>query len=57
MYVSYYLWTRVCTFQIDLQLYMYMYSERRNMYMYFENVSIVFLYITQHLDSSGSSKH
>ena len=41
----------VCTFQIDLQLYLYMYLERKNMYMYFEKVSVVFLYIMQHLDT------
>ena len=52
---SYYLWTRVCTFQTDLQLYVYMYLERRYMYMYFEKVSIVFLYIMQHLDTSGTN--
>ena len=27
------------------------------MYMYFEKVNIVFLYIMQHLDTSGISKH
>ena len=27
------------------------------MYMYFEKVNIVFLYIMQHLDTSGTSKH
>ena len=27
------------------------------MYMYFEKVNIVFLYIMQHLDPSGTSKH
>ena len=39
---SYYQWTHVCTFQIDLQLYVYsyMYLERR--YMHFEKVNIVF---------------
>ena len=36
---------------------MYMYLERRYMYMHFEKVNIVFLYIMQHLDTSGTSKH
>ena len=30
---SYYLWTHVCTFQIDLQLYVYIYVERKYMHM------------------------
>ena len=51
------MWTRVCSFQIDLQLYVHTYLERRYMYMYFENINIVFLYIMQHLDISGTSKH
>ena len=37
---SYYLWTRICTYWTDLQLYVYL--ERRYMYMYFEKVNIVF---------------
>ena len=41
----------------DLQLYVYMYLERRYSYMYFEKANIVFLYIMQHLESSGTSKH
>ena len=45
MILSYYLWTRVCKFQINLQLYVYMYLERRYMYTYFEKVNIVFHYI------------
>ena len=42
---SYYMWTLVCTFQIDLEVFMYL--ERRYMYTYFEKVSFVFLYIMQ----------
>ena len=36
---------------------MYMYLERKYMYIYFEKVNIIFLYIMQHLDTSGTSKH
>ena len=53
----YYLWTRVYTFQIDLQLYVYIYLERRYMYMFFENVNFALLYIMQHLDTSGTSQY
>ena len=54
---SYHLWTRVCKFQIDLQLYVYMYLKSKYMYKDFEKVNIVFRYIMQNLDTSGTSKH
>ena len=55
--LSYYLWTRICTFQTDLQLYVYMYLEGKYMYMHFEKVNIVFCNIMQHLDTPRISTH